>query len=312
MGRSSGTTKQMGGKKSTHNTQTKPKKQGNGVIAQLSDGNDKTYLCTHVCLAKEFPKVGMNGYSLKQRACTATIWKDEELHLNLWRYKAEVGYLMNRKPPTPLMSRKPEEWLRPSRFPLGAATQEIEEGVGIKGNLRIPDCIILKISDKQVAELVKKFASGNGKKEDLKHFIPMQDNIDTVVEIKFEGDKLNDDQIRDYAIIAGSNKFRELKERDCHCNVRKKDPRTQPYANYITAIRQQTNFNALFLMPSYVNVQNSYSQNTPLHTFINKPTIAEITFGAVIVTVVIVASISGTPATGFVVAGAALAYAGSH
>lgn len=306
MGRSSGTTPR------TKASITKPTKQDTGVIVQLENTNDKTYLCTHICIAKEFPKVSLAGYSLKQRACTEHIWKDEEFHLNLWRFKAEVGYLMNREPPTPLMSNKAGEGLRPSRFPLGAAIREIEEGVGIKGNLRIPDCIILKVSDTEVANLVKKFAEGKGSQADLKRFVPTQENIDTVVEIKFEGDKLSDEQIKAYKRIAGPNKFRELKERDCHCGVRKTDPRARPYAEYITAIRLRADFNALFLTPRYASVQNTYTNNVPLPQFVNKPTIAQIAFGAAIVTVVIVAYIGGTPATGFVVLGAGLTYAGSR
>lgn len=312
MGRSSGATPSSIKKGSKHNTQTKPDEQGVGVIARLDDGIDKNYLCAHICIAKNTTKLDVLGRKLKQRTCAATIWVDEELHLNMWRYKAEVGYLMNREPPTPLMSNKTGEGLRPSRFPLGAAIREIEEGVGVKGNLRIPDCIILKISDTEVANLVKKFAEGKGSQEDLEQFIPIQNNIDTVVEIKFEGDKLSDEQIKAYRDIAGPNKFRELKERDCHCGVRKTDPKTRPYAEYITAIRLRTDFNSLFLTSRYVNVQNAYTQPVSLSQFINQPTIAQIAFGAAVVTVAIVVSIGGTPATGLVVLGAGLTYAGSH
>lgn len=312
MGRSSGPVRSSGGKNTTYDTQTKPEGRGVGVVKRLGEGNDKAYLCTHICLAKGFAKVSINGHLLKQRACTETIWKDEELHLNMWRFKAEVGYLMDREPPTPLMSNKMGSGLRPSRFPLGAAIREIEDGVSIKGNLRIPDCIILKISDREVAELAKKFATGGGSQGDLKHFIPVQDNIDTVVEIKFEGDRLTKEQKEAYERIAGPNQFRELKERDCHCNVYRKDPRTQPYETYIAAIKSRADFNSLFLTPNYVNVKNPYNQNMPLAQFINKPTIATIAFGVTVVTVAIIASIGGTPATGLAVLGVGLGYASSH
>ena len=291
----------------SNRTQTKPNQQGIGVIAQLSEGVDKTYLCTHICIAKNTTRVDALGRHLKQRACTATIWIDEDLHLGLWRYKAEVGYLMNRKPPMPLMSSKPNEWLRPSRFPLAAAIREIEEGERIKGNLRIPDCIILKISDQQTASLAKRLAEGRGSQADLGHFIPVQDNIDTVVEIKFEGDSLSKEQKEAYEKIAGSNKFRELKEVDCACGVRRIDPRTQPYEQYIRTIKLRPDFNSLFLTPRYSRVQNSYTKDVSLSQFVDKPTIAQIAFGAAVVTVAIVVAIGGTAATGLVVLTVSLA-----
>lgn len=305
MGRSSGVTPSSISKDGKHSTQTKPNEQGTGVIAQLSDGIDKNYLCAHICFAKNTTKSDVLGRKLKQRTCTATIWADEERHLNMWRYKAEVGYLMNQNPPMPLMSNKTGEGLRPSRFPLGAAIREIEEGVGIKGNLRIPDCIILKISDTEVANLVKKFAEGKGSQADLKHFVPIQDNIDTVVEIKFEGDKLSDEQIKAYKRIAGPNKFRELKEKDCHCGVRRPDPRTQSYLNYIAAIKMRADFDSLFLTPRYVNVQNAYTKNISFSQFAEKPTTATIDFGftdvAIVVTVAIAASFFISPVGGLTV-----------
>ncbi|UTO05428.1 hypothetical protein NKT77_01875 [Moraxella sp. FZLJ2107] len=124
--------------------------------------------------------------------------------------------------------------------------------------------------------------------------------------------RLTKEQKEAYERIAGPNQFRELKERDCHCNVYRKDPRTQPYETYITAIKSRADFNSLFLTPNYVNVKNPYNQNMPLAQFINKPTIATIAFGATVVTVAIIASIVGTPATGLAVLGVGLGYASSH
>lgn len=102
---------------------------------------------------------------------------------------------MKTTPPKPLMSI--EQPNRPSRFPLGRAMGEgllkrDLEGRPQKGLLRIPDCIILKSTG---VELASMRASGT---IDWKRLIPVHENIETVLEIKFAGDKLGVRQQSDY------------------------------------------------------------------------------------------------------------------
>ena len=124
-----------------------------------------------------------------------------------WRYKGEVGYNMRTNPPTPLMSA--EDPRRPSAFPLGAAIRDgvlnlrkSEIEASQKGLLRIPDVVIVK---------------------DIGNPLPVQANIERVVEIKFPGDKLSQDQKEAYELIAGGiAKFYLLKYEECECSDKKK------------------------------------------------------------------------------------------
>jgi hypothetical protein len=166
------------------------------------------------------------GHELKQRCTTVSIWDDEDRNQLVWRYKAEVGYSMKANPPAPLMSR--EQPNRASRFPLGRAMgdgllKRQLEGRPQKGLLRIPDCIVLKATG---VELASMRAAGH---IDWKRLIPVQSNIETVVEIKFDGDELSNQQILAYRKIAGNvDRFRLLKASECDCDHRRPDPATEP------------------------------------------------------------------------------------
>ena len=96
------------------------------------------------------------------------------------------------------------------------------EGTPQKGLLRIPDCIVLKVTG---AELAAMRAS---RSIDWKRLIPVKANIDTVVEIKFDGDKLDPRQRNAYRLIAGPDKFRLLEARDCECKDGDEDNRGEP------------------------------------------------------------------------------------
>jgi hypothetical protein len=166
------------------------------------------------------------GRELKQRCTTVSIWDDEDKNQLVWRYKAEVGYSMKANPPAPLMSR--EQPNRASRFPLGRAMgdgllKRQLEGRPQKGLLRIPDCIVLTATG---AELASMRAAGH---IDWKRLMPVQSNIETVVEIKFDGDELTNQQILAYRKIAGNvDRFRLLKAGACDCNYHRPDPVAAP------------------------------------------------------------------------------------
>lgn len=193
----------------------------------LDDPFDREYICDKFCTCGEKTDiVDKLGRQLKQRCVTKRIQLDEEVIGKLaWRYKAEVGYYMT-KPVRPIMSK--DQPNRPSRFPIGRAIGDglllrDFEGKMQKGMLRIPDVTILKITG---AEIEAMRASG---KIDWSRFIPVRQNIDTILEIKFPGDKLSDGQIRDYPKIAGEDKFRILESDDCECNRRRRRvPATDP------------------------------------------------------------------------------------
>lgn len=196
-----------------------------GKVLVLSPPIDRGYLCQKMCGCHAGTNIRNRlGHELKQRCTTARIWADEEINQLVWRYKAEVGYSMKTVPPKPLMSA--EQPNRPSRFPLGRAMSEgllkrDLEG-GQKGLLRIPDCIILNSTG---AELAAMRASG---KIDWGRLIPVKQNIETVLEIKFAGDQLDRLQQEAYEEIAGKERLRVLEISDCDCRKKRLEPATEP------------------------------------------------------------------------------------
>lgn len=193
---------------------------------------DMGYLCSKICPCKTGSTLTNRlGHVLRQRCVTKDIWEDEEHNQLVWRYKAEVGYSMKANPPAPLMSATQPN--RPSRFPLGAAmgqgllTRDLE-GLRQKGLLRIPDCIVLRVTGVELAHMR---ASGN---IDWDRLIPVQRNIDMVVEIKFPGDRLSTLQKNAYRQIAGPNKFRLLKASSCDCSKPRPEPEAAPERSPVT------------------------------------------------------------------------------
>lgn len=197
-----------------------------GKPVRLSDSIDKGYLCSKMCSCNSGSAlVSKSGQVLKQRCVTGRIWVDEEINQLVWRYKAEVGYSMRAKPPAPLMSQQQPN--RPSRFPLGAAVgqgvlKRVLEGKSQKGLLRIPDCIVLKVTGQELATMR---SAGT---IDWSRLIPIRANIETVVEIKFPDDELDREQEEAYMKIAGDGRFRLLELSDCDCDRKRDQPATEP------------------------------------------------------------------------------------
>lgn len=197
-----------------------------GRVLALDNPVDKGYLCKMMCSCDQRTAIiSRSGAFLKQRCATARIWADDENNQFVWRYKAEVGFNMKTNPPSPLMSKAQPN--RPSRFPLGRAMgdgllKRQLEGKPQKGLLRIPDCIILKSTGPEL-EVMRA-----SRVIDWKRLIPVRANIETVVEMKFDGDELKPSQREDYRLIAGPDKLRLLEARDCNCRSDDEDNRGNP------------------------------------------------------------------------------------
>lgn len=273
-------------KPATGQGKTNTKLIAESEIVTLKPSVERNYLCAHICFAEKFPRISKAGAKLKQRACTLAIWAEEEANHLIWRYKAEVGYNMTKTPPMPIMSPKKGEELRPSRFPLGRAAgmglfvkKDFEDSA--KGRLRIPDCIVLKITD---AELIKLRMSGAG---NFKKLIPIQNNIEKIVEIKFGNDRLSQDQIFDYRTIAGSDdKFNKLRDTDCRCqfrNPQKYGAQTKEYT-YLknpwaqVAVKHESPLTHGTIKPS----------NQPISDYLDNPVITNIVIGGAVVATVAV------------------------
>ena len=171
-------------------------------VTPLVQPLDKSYLCGKCCPALIDPLRNKSGYPMYQRTVTRSIWADNRKYNQFWRYKGEVGFDMTKSPPAPIMSA--DEVTRPSTFPLSAlrginkaaqaaaeaaaeagvellTRQELESAGGKR--LRIPDVIVLNCSSELLARL-------KGGTADIKHFIPVQQNIERIVEVKFQNDFL--------------------------------------------------------------------------------------------------------------------------
>lgn len=207
---------------------------------------------------------------------------------------------MRDTPPTPIMSEKMPQ--RASRFPLGVANREgmfklSELETHAKGRLRIPDIIILNVTDD---ELISMRIQG---KADWTKLIPVQRNIAKVVEIKFGNDRLSKEQRRDYIRVAGSqNKFRLLEDVDCNCIFRDSNWGGQIIGEKYTYI--QNNVVRIILLHQHGKSNIPQRRNpTPISDFLDQAPFHEIALGAGIVVVVVGAIV-------FIPAGAAAAGVG--
>lgn len=283
-----------------------------GTPLRLADPLDRAYLCQKMCGCDAGSAlVSASGQVLKQRCVTARIWTDEEVNQLVWRYKAEVGYSMKANPPAPLMSaRQPN---RPSRFPLGAAMgqgvlKRSLEGTMQRGLLRIPDCIILKVTWQELEAMRAAQAI------DWARLMPVRTNIETVLEIKFPGDQLKPWQQQDYIRIAGPDHFRLLEMSDCDCARKRAEPLQQPVRVPVVTPLRDAQARRLFgpkpeIFPAPETVRPYYSpvinndEVTPLSRFLKT---AAVTAGVILVGAIVIAAL---PVEG-VVAGVSLAVVG--
>jgi hypothetical protein len=218
--------------------------QATTPVVPLANPLDKGYLCGKCCPALLEPLTNRQGYPMYQRTVTRSIWADNRLKKQYWRYKGEVGYDMTKEPPAPIMSASEET--RPSTFPLSAlqsinraaqaATEAAADAAGDPlsrrdleaaggKRLRIPDVIVLKC----LPALLDELKAGTA---DIRHFIPVQQNIERIVEIKSDGDFLDELQAVAYKDIAGRAEFNQLQpehpDPDLGCQCREKRRQRQP------------------------------------------------------------------------------------
>lgn len=225
-------------RKSSGGVQTTTKTETGGKALPVTNPLDLWYLCEKARYAKANPyRRARDQRPMYQRTVTTMVRADNELFEYCFPYCGEVGFDMTTSPPDPLMSR--EETWRPSRFPLSHYKQiarktlpdyasvevdldllgkdELEAMIalplsadadkrgiwtdvqgGVRGLLRIPDVLRLRsFTDPGKAQY-------------------SQSNLACVIEMKFPGDRLKQDQKDAYEDIAGSRgNFRLLETSRC-------------------------------------------------------------------------------------------------
>jgi hypothetical protein len=162
---------------------------------------DRTALCTVICKCNKAPDVGADGRSLKQACVSKTLnAADKAAGYKSW-YKAEVNYDMTKRPPEPIMASAPDTkvhdwlpgWLN-KWWSADEAHPPFKPGTGL---IRRPDLVIVSDPTRP----------------------PTQDNIKQIVEIKFPPDPVSEQQLRQYARIAGDpNKVTTLEPDECDCD----------------------------------------------------------------------------------------------
>ncbi|MBD2792534.1 VRR-NUC domain-containing protein [Xenorhabdus szentirmaii] len=251
----------MAGKKKTATLpQESPKKtptvsQPEGAVAPVTNPLDLWYLCEKVNYAIKNPKKRSDGQMMYQRVVTQLIRKDDRAFNYHFPYIGEVGYDMTQSPPKPIMSRRNPNW--PSTFPL-SKFHAIKKGYGYRlRGLGLSDVEVQRILELLTSgelesllspEMRQQHGAAKPLPNELEQLIKgqkglfripdvvriknimlagklafSQENIHTVIEIKFPGDRLTPEQRVAYVDIAGGRmKFRLLETGVCQVDDKRK------------------------------------------------------------------------------------------
>lgn len=164
--------------------------------SRLPTTENRQYLHIKVEYAMRFPRLSAEirregrayQMSLKQLMMSSLIRVDEIARDYRWYYKAEVAFDMRTTPPRPFLS---STLLQKA----GAGRRHTLNPFPVpgKGIYRRPDVIIVKDKQDRWPGLAGPDAEGQ----------MHADNLARLVEVKFPGDKLSEEQSRDYMLIVG-------------------------------------------------------------------------------------------------------------
>ncbi|AEQ95458.1 VRR-NUC domain-containing protein [Xanthomonas oryzae] len=159
---------------------------------------DMAVLCLIICSCLHDPLIGVAGQKLYQLCVSSKLRSLDWNHLS--RYKPEVNYDTTQQPPAPIMdsglATKAHDWLK------GWIDKYWDEPGKDRppfrpcaGLIRRPDVVTVIDPTRP----------------------PTQDNLEDVIEIKFPGDEMSVEQIRDYTAITGKEPVL-LKSKECKCS----------------------------------------------------------------------------------------------
>ncbi|WP_155648327.1 hypothetical protein [Burkholderia cepacia] len=219
---------------------TTTKTKAEGTALPVVHPFDLWYLCEKAVYAKRNPyRRARDGRPMYQRKVTKLVRLDNAAFEYHWPYCSEVGYDMHNRPPTPIMSGKPDQKWRPSEFPLsyykqitskalpGYSSVEVERDLLGKDELELllalplpPDAETRGIwTDVQggvrgllrIPDVVRLHTWSNPSEAQYSQL-----NLACVIEMKFPGDTLRYEQQEAYRFIAGDpDKFRLLHTSRC-------------------------------------------------------------------------------------------------
>ena len=169
--------------------------------SRLPTTENRQYLHIKVEYAMRFPQLSAQirrkgktyQMSLKQTVMSGLIRVDEIARNYRWYYKAEVAFDMRTTPPRPFLSSTLLE-------KDGAGRRHTTNPFPVPGRgiYRRPDVIIVKNKEDRWPGLAGPDTEGN----------MHSDNLARLVEVKFPGDRLYEDQYEEYMQIVGRNRTR--------------------------------------------------------------------------------------------------------
>lgn len=221
-------------------TMTKP--TAAGVVLPVTDPLDLWYLCEKASYAKATPYLrAKDHYPMYQRTVSRLVRLDNENFKYRFPYCGEVGFDMSKCPPQPIMSNK--EPHRPSRFPLSQYQQLRNRHLEHLANMRVEIDLLSKSDLERILSPAPPSKSGmlwiDAQKKTpgllripdvlrLRSFSNpsidqySQDNLVSVIEMKFPGDALSQAQQEAYEIIAGPpGRLRLLETKQCESGEKK-------------------------------------------------------------------------------------------
>ncbi|WP_133510457.1 DUF4150 domain-containing protein [Candidatus Thiosymbion oneisti] len=176
------------------------------IQAPLEAWPELMAICALICQCDKLPIASASGESeLKQECVEKALIAADDAAGGMSPIKAEIPYNMTTVPPTPITTRQMPGLLRATQY-LPRRMKELGlRAAGENGGIyqvRIPDAVVTRTP------------------QDISNKALTAPNLKSVVEIKFNYQPRDQEQLDDYAIIAGGeDKVVELSPAECRCGL---------------------------------------------------------------------------------------------
>ena len=191
------------------------------IQAPLETWNELMAICALICRCDQLPLPSASGESdLKQECVTKGLIAADDAAKGMSPIKAEIPYNMTTVPPTPITTRQMPGFLRSTQYlprrmkELGLLSAQQTGGIY---EVRRPDAVVTRTS------------------QDISNKALTAPDLKAAVEIKFNQQPRDQNQIRDYAVIAGDEgKVVALSPAECKCDLSEPER-----ASALEAVREQ-------------------------------------------------------------------------